>query len=795
MDFASIKQNLRFRSGRTTNMCKRFPTREPEPAKPILEQQTSKPPPQEVASRKKTKPSPKAASKPVLVDVAPASRAVSQKPKQEVTNEKAAAVTPSSTKVEEERRLSASSSGEADYDLRPTSAKPRYESLETLAGVLFSEEYLRTLTTDPQLLARFSSFLSRYEPSIAPLVLQYIEAQKVIKAVSYANAVAKTLPTDEDSRPPAAELSTSFRELSQHAFNTLLDTALPAWITNQATPLTKDLVGGLSEVFCITDPNQQDNPIIYASEEFYRLTGYGRDNVIGYNCRFLQGSNAKSGSVSRLRKSIRNGKGICETLLNYRRDGRPFVNVLMIAPLHDGKGNLKYYLGAQVDASRLVEGGRGVDGLERCLVKKEMESQRKKEDIQEPKQVTLAKLRDLSMTFDLEESAVVQIQSRRNSVSSRVEEEIPKKGPAARRRLQDDDERAADESDDSGDDNESASPEWTLSQNAKTGKPPGIYKKYLLVRPYPSFRTIFVSESVRKLGKLQQKPLLAYIAAPPSTLSGLRECFQSGTPVTGRVAIMRQASTNRQGTVTGKWNDKDNNPSMHGEICWISATPLFDGKDNVGVWMVVIVDNLSVVSSSGRRMERLEHIQEAVPQSGTTIPKAEDLDVPIKPRPVGIEGSGPVAQEDEDGDEASSTLVPDPKTPDKTQRSASSAQDAVPFEQKREDEANAAPTESQNGSRDHKSDIVLLRHAPSTPPAQEESINGSMATPKRNRITGSGGRGRAGPHDAVGLRAMDYLSAKAVGKKGVNGVDSAQDEEDDGDGKVDWNVASPYSVD
>jgi len=196
-------------------------------------------------------------------------------------------------------------SGEENFDFHPSSANRKALSLESQTDLLFSEGYLETITGDPQLLSRFTSFLNHYKPGISRLVLQYIENQKVIKAVNYANAVAATIENSEakSDSSPAAELSTSFQVASQETFNKLLKIALPAWvtyslvktstacltaeITNRSTPLTSDLVGGLSEVFCITDPHQRDNPIIFASEEFYRLTGYGKDNVIGYNCRFL----------------------------------------------------------------------------------------------------------------------------------------------------------------------------------------------------------------------------------------------------------------------------------------------------------------------------------------------------------------------------------------------------------------------------------------------------------------------------------------------------------------------------
>ena len=107
-------------------------------------------------------------------------------------------------------------------------------------------------------------------------------------------------------------------------------------------------VSGLSEVFCLTDPKQEDNPIIYASEGFYQMTGYTRDFVIGTNCRFLQGPKTQHHSVRRLQQAVGSGQELSEALLNYRRDGRPFMNILMIAPLHDNKGNVKYHIGAQM---------------------------------------------------------------------------------------------------------------------------------------------------------------------------------------------------------------------------------------------------------------------------------------------------------------------------------------------------------------------------------------------------------------------------------------------------------------
>lgn len=236
--------------------------------------------------------------------------------------------------------------------------------------------------------------------------------------------------------------------------------------------------------------------------------------------------------MKRLKSAIEKGEEIYEALLNYTRDGRPFVNLLLLAPLRDGKGKVKYYLGAQVDCSALVEGSRGVEGFERFLLKREMRTREAEKD---GKGKALEKLRDLSAAFDLEESAVGQSCSRRGSISSgrEVERGVSK----VRRRIAD--EQSSGSGDDGSDTvTEKDTKEWKLAGNETSGRLPGLYKKYVLVRAYPSLRMIFVSQAAWRLGKLQQRRFLAHVAAPPATLSGLKESLESGTPVTAKVALM-----------------------------------------------------------------------------------------------------------------------------------------------------------------------------------------------------------------------------------------------------------------
>ncbi len=90
----------------------------------------------------------------------------------------------------------------------------------------------------------------------------------------------------------------------------------------------------------LTDPNQDDNPIAFANKAFLDLTGYEEAEVLGRNCRFLQGSQTDRGAVAELREAIEARQSIALELLNYRRDGSPFWNAVFIGPVYDVEGNL-----------------------------------------------------------------------------------------------------------------------------------------------------------------------------------------------------------------------------------------------------------------------------------------------------------------------------------------------------------------------------------------------------------------------------------------------------------------------
>ncbi len=102
----------------------------------------------------------------------------------------------------------------------------------------------------------------------------------------------------------------------------------------------------------LTNPHAEDNPIIYANDEFADLTGYEKDEVLGRNCRFLQGKQTRKESVAKLREAVDNREPVTVELRNYRADGTEFWNRVRIAPLFDDNGDIEYFVGFQDDVTK-----------------------------------------------------------------------------------------------------------------------------------------------------------------------------------------------------------------------------------------------------------------------------------------------------------------------------------------------------------------------------------------------------------------------------------------------------------
>ncbi len=101
----------------------------------------------------------------------------------------------------------------------------------------------------------------------------------------------------------------------------------------------------------ISDPTLADNPVIYVNFAFERLTGYPHPEVVGRNCRFLQGPQTKAEDVARIREAVAKSERIEVDLLNYRKDGTPFWNRLLVAPVLDQNRQLRYCIASQHDVT------------------------------------------------------------------------------------------------------------------------------------------------------------------------------------------------------------------------------------------------------------------------------------------------------------------------------------------------------------------------------------------------------------------------------------------------------------
>ncbi|CAK9270620.1 unnamed protein product [Sphagnum jensenii] len=111
----------------------------------------------------------------------------------------------------------------------------------------------------------------------------------------------------------------------------------------------------IAKNFVITDPRLPDNPIIFASDEFLELTEYSREEILGRNCRFLQGPDTDQNTVQQIRDAISARKDITVQLLNYTKSGRPFWNLFHLQAMRDQNGELQYFIGVQLDGSEYVE--------------------------------------------------------------------------------------------------------------------------------------------------------------------------------------------------------------------------------------------------------------------------------------------------------------------------------------------------------------------------------------------------------------------------------------------------------
>ncbi len=133
------------------------------------------------------------------------------------------------------------------------------------------------------------------------------------------------------------------------AIANVLAAAIERILSQERLQMMERAIESCSNGIAITDATVADNPIIYVNPSFERITGYSRDELIGKNCRFLQGSDTDTAAAKQLRTAIEEGRESQVILRNFRKDGTPFWHELSIAPVYNSRRHLTHFIGVQTD--------------------------------------------------------------------------------------------------------------------------------------------------------------------------------------------------------------------------------------------------------------------------------------------------------------------------------------------------------------------------------------------------------------------------------------------------------------
>ncbi|KAF2215633.1 hypothetical protein CERZMDRAFT_34480, partial [Cercospora zeae-maydis SCOH1-5] len=477
----------------------------------------------------------------------------------------------------------------------PIADEDRSENwLEKRAEMLYSADHLRLILSETAFHAKFLEFMRKHRPTRMPILMRYLAAHKAIRAQEYANSLAVQLspqsPVPDSSAPsPTPVENESLQHAAREAFAELLREDLHFFIAHKYIKIVTSLVtrrvtgtlpddlseenGRLAEVFCLTDCRLRDNPIILASEGFTRHSGGNLQYVLGRNCRFMQGRGTTVDSCRRFAISCQERRDHTELFVNYRRDGTPFMSMVMNAPLLDSNGELRYFLGAQVDVSPLLRECAGLESL-RALIERQAEDNGSSDNGDGQKSAPRTKIKALGEMLTREELEIIREHGGTLQAGRVFDSRGAKAGMCGNRVL------IADESDSTEDDGSASSVHGTAasiagiaSTEGANGNLAGVYKHYVLVRPAPSLRILFASPTMRSAAPLQT-PLLHTIGGSKQKRENLEASLRAGDVVTARVRWLNTPNENGEGP---------------GATRWLHCTPLIHYNGQVGLWMIVLV--------------------------------------------------------------------------------------------------------------------------------------------------------------------------------------------------------------
>ncbi|KAM3425563.1 hypothetical protein BST61_g7510 [Cercospora zeina] len=407
--------------------------------------------------------------------------------------------------------------------------------LEERAEKLYSADHLRLILSEPTYYAKFLEFMRKYRPARVPILMRYLATQKAIRALEYANSLTLQLssraPVPASSGPcPTPVENETLQHAAREAFAELLRDDLHFFIAHRYIKIVSGLVtrritgtsadhlseenGQLGEVFCLTDCRLRDHPIILASEGFTRHSG---------------------------------------------------------GSLHNGE--LRYFLGAQVDVSPLLRECAGLESL-RALMERQTENNGSSNNGDGEKSDARTKMEALSEMLSGEELEIIREHGGTLQANRVFDTRGAKAGMGGNRVL------IADGSDSSEDDGSSSSVHGTAasiagiaSMDGANGNLAGVYRYYILVRPAPSLRILFASPTMRSAAPLQT-PLLHTIGGSRQKRENLEGSLRAGDVVTARVRWLNTPNENGEGP---------------GGTRWLHCTPLIHCNGQVGLWMIILV--------------------------------------------------------------------------------------------------------------------------------------------------------------------------------------------------------------
>ncbi|KAL8921272.1 MAG: hypothetical protein Q9208_005800 [Pyrenodesmia sp. 3 TL-2023] len=227
----------------------------------------------------------------------------------------------------------------------------------------------------------------------------------------------------------------------------------------------------------------------------------------------------------------------------------------MVVPLRDQNGRVRYYLGAQLDITELVNTCTGLESLQRLISRQAVAPDQRNEDEVKVQLDQMAEFQQLSETFsNLELQSLLGSQERKQLDDHVSHGWDGDQAPRVRHK------------------NSSANLDSSVRLPGFASAPPlGFYKNYLLVRPHPSLRILFASPDLRVPGILQS-PLMEQIGGSPRVRDDLYHALEAGQKVTAKV----------------RWISKS---FQDGRARWIHCTPLISANGLIGVWMVILVDD------------------------------------------------------------------------------------------------------------------------------------------------------------------------------------------------------------